>query len=58
MGGRDMVKACSKFGGRSASVRDTRLNKVVDTWTHKKKATDETKKKNKKEDMACSQGNN
>ncbi len=53
-----MVKACSKFGGRSASVRDTRLNKVVDTWTHKKKATDETKKKNKKEDMACSQGNN
>ena len=35
-GGRDMVKACSKFGGRRASVRDTRLNKVVDTWTRKK----------------------
>ena len=40
-GGRDMVKACSKFGGRRASVRDTRLNKVVrDTrlnWQNKKK---------------------
>ena len=35
-GGGDMVKACSKFGGRRASVRDTRLNKVVDTWTRKK----------------------
>ena len=28
-GGRDMVKACSKFGARRASVRETRLKKVM-----------------------------
>jgi hypothetical protein len=36
-----MVKACSKFGGRRASVRDTRLNKVVarkkGNWRNKNK---------------------
>ena len=30
------VKACTKFGGRRRSVRNTRLNKVVATWTRKK----------------------
>ncbi len=28
-GGRDMVKACTKFGARRASVRDTRLKEVI-----------------------------
>jgi hypothetical protein len=28
-GGGDMVKACSKFGARRASVRDTRLKEVM-----------------------------
>ena len=49
-GGRDMVKACSKFGGRRASVRDTRLKDVM----VRKEATDtksRKKKKNKKEPL-------
>ena len=46
-----MVKACSKFGGRRASVRNTRLNKVVATWTRNKGNSDKTKKKNKKDPL-------
>ncbi len=47
-GGRDMVKACTKFGGRRRSVRNRRLNKVVATWTRKKGNWQNKKKEQKR----------